>query len=314
MLDAPSRRRCRETVTRGRDAPNGCGRSGRGRGGEARPVPRRAPRLASGRGAGGRRGGALVDGRPRPKSHRLEGGERVELPRRPRSPPPRRRPTGRRCASSGRTSTSPSSTSRPASSSIRVPVGSQRHARRRARRVWSRAARPRRPGIVHRLDRDTSGLMVVARSEEAHKTALRARSPPCARAHLPGARPRAPASRTGRIEAPIGRDRADPTRFSLDTDTPRDAITHFEVVELRGEDALLRVALETGPHPPDPCSPRGDRPARRRRPCLRRARACARAAVPARRAARVPAPVHRRAIDVDSPLPPELAAYWDSLG
>src|SRR6185437_4029190 len=55
-----------------------------------------------------------------------------------------------------------------------------------------------------------------------------------------------PASRTGRIEAPIGRDRNDPTRVSLDTDSPRDAVTHFEVDRLWPQHALLRVRLETG--------------------------------------------------------------------
>ena len=55
-----------------------------------------------------------------------------------------------------------------------------------------------------------------------------------------------PRSRRGTIEAPIGRDRAEPTRQSLDTATPRDAVTHFEVAELIGEHALLRVRLETG--------------------------------------------------------------------
>jgi 23S rRNA pseudouridine1911/1915/1917 synthase len=55
-----------------------------------------------------------------------------------------------------------------------------------------------------------------------------------------------PQSRAGRIEAPIGRDRGEPTRQSLDTDTPREAITHFEVVELLPQHALLRIRLETG--------------------------------------------------------------------
>ena len=55
-----------------------------------------------------------------------------------------------------------------------------------------------------------------------------------------------PRSLRGRIEAPIGRDRNDPLRRSLDTDSPRDAVTHFEVVELLPEHALLRVRLETG--------------------------------------------------------------------
>ncbi|HEY6015781.1 MAG TPA: pseudouridine synthase, partial [Gaiellaceae bacterium] len=52
--------------------------------------------------------------------------------------------------------------------------------------------------------------------------------------------------RRGTIEAPIGRDRFEPTRQSLDSDTPRDAVTHFEVLELFPEHALLRVRLETG--------------------------------------------------------------------
>jgi len=103
-----------------------------------------------------------------------------------------------------------------------------------------------RPGIVHRLDRDTSGLMVVARSEEAHERLqelVRDRGLERHYLALVVGRPR---SRSGRIEAPIGRDRRDPTRHSLDTDTPREAITHFEVVELFPRHALLDVKLETG--------------------------------------------------------------------
>jgi 23S rRNA pseudouridine1911/1915/1917 synthase len=53
-------------------------------------------------------------------------------------------------------------------------------------------------------------------------------------------------SRSGRIEAPIGRDRDDPVRVSLETDTPRDAVTHFEIERLLPGHALLRVRLETG--------------------------------------------------------------------
>src|SRR5207249_8770612 len=55
-----------------------------------------------------------------------------------------------------------------------------------------------------------------------------------------------PRSRRGRIEAPIGRDRTDPLRHSLDTATPREAVTHFELAELLPRHALLRVVLETG--------------------------------------------------------------------
>jgi len=103
-----------------------------------------------------------------------------------------------------------------------------------------------RPGIVHRLDRDTSGLLVVARSEEAHarlQELIRRRQ--VERHYLALVRG-APRSRTGRIEAPIGRDRSERTRHSLDTPTPRDAVTFFEVVELLPAHSLLDVRLETG--------------------------------------------------------------------
>ena len=103
-----------------------------------------------------------------------------------------------------------------------------------------------RPGIVHRLDRDTSGLLVVARSDEAHRrlqSLLQSRE--MTREYLALVRGR-PRSYRGRIEAPIGRDRNDATRHSLDTATPREAVTEFEVVELLRSHALLRVRLETG--------------------------------------------------------------------
>jgi 23S rRNA pseudouridine1911/1915/1917 synthase len=103
-----------------------------------------------------------------------------------------------------------------------------------------------RPGIVHRLDRDTSGLLVVARSPEAHERLqdlIRQRQ--VERLYLALVRGR-PRSRTGRIEAPIGRDRHERTRYSLDTDTPRDAVTWFELLESMRDHALLEVRLETG--------------------------------------------------------------------
>jgi 23S rRNA pseudouridine1911/1915/1917 synthase len=105
---------------------------------------------------------------------------------------------------------------------------------------------PDRPGIVHRLDRDTSGLLVVARSEDGYaglQDAIRRRA--VERRYLALVRGR-PRSRTGRIDAAMGRDRRDPTRRSLDTDEPRAAVTHFEVVELMSQHALLEVRLETG--------------------------------------------------------------------
>jgi 23S rRNA pseudouridine1911/1915/1917 synthase len=105
---------------------------------------------------------------------------------------------------------------------------------------------PERPGIVHRLDRDTSGLLVVARSDDVHRRLQRLlRRRDVSREYLALVRGR-PKSWRGRIEAPIGRDRHDATRMSLDTATPREAITEFEVEELLREHALLRVRLQTG--------------------------------------------------------------------
>ena len=103
-----------------------------------------------------------------------------------------------------------------------------------------------RPGIVHRLDRDTSGLLVVARSDTAHERlqeSIRRREVERRYFALVKGSPK---SRSGRIEAPIGRDRIDRTRHSLDTPTPREAVTLFEIVELLGPRALLEVTLETG--------------------------------------------------------------------
>jgi 23S rRNA pseudouridine1911/1915/1917 synthase len=107
-----------------------------------------------------------------------------------------------------------------------------------------------RAGIVHRLDRDTSGLLVVAKSEAVHATlkeALQRREITREYTALVEGRPPA---RTGTIDAPIGRDRRVRTRMSTDTDTPREARTHFEIVEALGRVgpvfSLLRVHLDTG--------------------------------------------------------------------
>jgi 23S rRNA pseudouridine1911/1915/1917 synthase len=105
---------------------------------------------------------------------------------------------------------------------------------------------PERPGIVHRLDRDTSGLLVVARNEVCFlglRRLVRRREIEREYLALVHGRPR---SRRGTIEAPIGRDRHKPTRRSLDSAKPRDAVTHFELRELLPRHALLSVRLETG--------------------------------------------------------------------
>src|SRR3954470_22617855 len=100
--------------------------------------------------------------------------------------------------------------------------------------------------LVHRLDRDTSGLLVVARTEAAHEALQRAlRRREVAREYLALVEGRPPA-RSGTIDAPIGRDRRARTKHSIATDTPREAITHFEIERALAEFTLLRVRLETG--------------------------------------------------------------------
>jgi 23S rRNA pseudouridine1911/1915/1917 synthase len=103
-----------------------------------------------------------------------------------------------------------------------------------------------RPGIVHRLDRDTSGLLVVAKSDPVHRAlqeAIRRRT--VVREYLALVEGR-PDARTGTIDASIGRDRRDRTLHSINTDKPKAAVTHFEIEEELPDTTLLRVRLETG--------------------------------------------------------------------
>jgi 23S rRNA pseudouridine1911/1915/1917 synthase len=105
---------------------------------------------------------------------------------------------------------------------------------------------PWRPGIVHRLDRDTSGLLVVAKSDAAHRDLqeqLRRRE--LHREYLALVEGR-PDARSGTVDVPIGRDRHNRTIHSTRTDTPREARTHFEIERALPRTTLLRVQLETG--------------------------------------------------------------------
>ncbi len=101
-----------------------------------------------------------------------------------------------------------------------------------------------RPGVVHRLDRDTSGLMVLAKGEPAYSrlVALMAgrRVTRVYRAVVVGEG--LPA--TGTIDAPVGRDPDNPTLMAAGVGKP--AVTHFEVLAEAAGQAMLRVRLETG--------------------------------------------------------------------
>jgi 23S rRNA pseudouridine1911/1915/1917 synthase len=115
-----------------------------------------------------------------------------------------------------------------------------------AQGLAARGVTTERGGIVHRLDRDTSGLLLVAKAPQALRQLqdeLRERH--VEREYLALVEGR-PSARTATIDAPIGRDRRDRTRHSTDTDAPREAVTHLEIVESLPATTLLRVRLETG--------------------------------------------------------------------
>jgi 23S rRNA pseudouridine1911/1915/1917 synthase len=103
-----------------------------------------------------------------------------------------------------------------------------------------------RPGIVHRLDKDTSGLMLVARNEQSHRElARRVKAREIVReytalveGHLD--------SRSGTIDAPLGRDRRQRTKRAVKGAGSREARTHFEVIEALPADTLVHARLETG--------------------------------------------------------------------
>jgi 23S rRNA pseudouridine1911/1915/1917 synthase len=105
---------------------------------------------------------------------------------------------------------------------------------------------PERPGIVHRLDKDTSGLLVVARTDEAQRAlAAQVSRHEVERVYLALARGHLE-SRTGTIDAPIGRERRSRTRMAVSGAGAREARTHFTVLELLPADTYVEVRLETG--------------------------------------------------------------------
>jgi 23S rRNA pseudouridine1911/1915/1917 synthase len=105
---------------------------------------------------------------------------------------------------------------------------------------------PERAGIVHRLDRDTSGLMVVARSEQAHRrlqAELAARR--VEREYLALVEGRPP-SRAGTVDAPVGRDPRVRTRMAVGGAGAREARTNFKLERALPRASLLSLRLETG--------------------------------------------------------------------
>lgn len=103
-----------------------------------------------------------------------------------------------------------------------------------------------RPGIVHRIDKDTSGLLVVAKNDAAHLAlSEQLADKTCHREYL--AIVHHPFSHTyGTINAPIGRDEKDRQKMAVTAKNSKEAITHFQVIENFKDFAYIRCQLETG--------------------------------------------------------------------
>ncbi len=216
-------------------------------------------------------GGVLVDGSSRPKSFRLLGGERltVELPGAPtigpEGPPvPVRyedadllvvaKPAG--------LLTHPTA-ARPAGTLVNRLLGMEV--------PLAASGGPLRPGIVHRLDAGTSGLLVVAKTDRAFaalkamfaRHAVERRYLALVRGH--------PEHDSFTVDAPLGRRAA---RIEVDRAQGRPAVTAFEVRERVGAGHAARGRTRDRADPSDPCPPGRDRPPDPGRPGLRRSRRC----------------------------------------
>ena len=178
-----------------------------------------------------------------------------------------------------------------------------------------------RPGIVHRLDKDTSGLLIVARRDEAYRRLVAAMERRDIHrvylALLAGDLPQD----DGTIDAPIGRHIRDRKRMSLHTVAGRPAVTHFDVLGRAPGYTLTRVTAGDGPDPSDQGALLGARVSGRRRRAVRAGATAGGpgATVPARRSARLSAsrgragdrllePASARACDVPRAARPPGAA------
>ena len=104
-----------------------------------------------------------------------------------------------------------------------------------------------RPGIVHRLDRDTSGVIVVARTDTAHQSLARQFQEREVEKVYLALTQGVPAKPEGRIDAPITRDPVRRTRMTARLNCGRKALTRYRILETFARDAaLLRVQIDTG--------------------------------------------------------------------
>lgn len=103
-----------------------------------------------------------------------------------------------------------------------------------------------RPGIVHRLDKLTSGLLVVAKNIESHRGLARQFKSRQVRKEYLALVYGHPIPAAGTIDLPLGRDRRDRKKISVRARRRREAVTHYRKERVCGPFSLLRVRLETG--------------------------------------------------------------------
>ncbi len=103
---------------------------------------------------------------------------------------------------------------------------------------------PSRPGVVHRLDRDTSGLMVLAKGEPGYSRLVGMMGERKVRRVYRAVVVGEGLPETGTVDSPVGRDPDNPTLMAAGIG--REAITHFEVLGEAGGHSMLGVRLETG--------------------------------------------------------------------
>ena len=103
-----------------------------------------------------------------------------------------------------------------------------------------------RPGIVHRLDKDTSGLMVVAKTEKVHELLSEMIKEKKVERHYLALVEGVINHETGTIDAPIGRDINNRQKMAVTDINGKDSITHFKVLERFNDKTLVECVLETG--------------------------------------------------------------------
>jgi 23S rRNA pseudouridine1911/1915/1917 synthase len=192
-----------------------------------------------------------VDGRPRPKAHRLRGGERVAWA--PPPSPPQGEPLAEHRPLEVRYEDDRLLVvAKPAGLVVHPgpghPTGTLVNALlgRPGTSLSAGGGAADRPGIVHRLDKDTSGLLLVAKDDPAHLALARdLAAHRVERLYLALVQGRLPAD-TGTVDAPVGRHPRDRKRMAVVPAGGRHAVTHWRVLETFPAVQLTEATLETG--------------------------------------------------------------------